>query len=458
MNRTHCHRRFLRGAGRHRVGSASNRSSVSCAGAEAQEYADKGLIAVIDTIPEGACLVRASDTVIIYANAKSETMLGYGPGELDGIPFSVLGCDSSDSGEGPTRTITTSLIETGRWQGEVCSRRKDGSSCRTEAKISTFKHLRHGDVWVIIQSNIAECKRSEERLLASRTMLDTIIDSIPQSVFWKDRSGVFVGCNEAFARAVGIDDPADIVGKTDYDLPLPKEEADAHSADDREVMDNARRKVHIIEPLQLVDGTRLWLDTTKVPLFDGEGNTIGIVGIFDDITERKWFEDQLRWKTAFLSALADSAPDGLLVIDDQGRKVAANRRFFHIWQLSESAERGEQDILLLDEAIARLKYPREFIDRVEHLYSHRDETSLDEIELVDGTVLDRYTSPVIGSEDGKVLWQSVVLPRYHGTQACGASPPRQRDQVPQAISERGRWDCCARVPTTRTSGSFRRGQ
>lgn len=121
-----------------------------------------------------------------------------------------------------------------------------------------------------------------------------ILNCIPQSVFWKDRNSVYQGCNTVFAKAVGLDDPNEIVGKTDYDLPWPREEADAYLADDRNVIANDTAKRHITEPLLQADGTRLWVDTTKIPLHDDHGNVTGILGIYDDISDRLRAEEALR--------------------------------------------------------------------------------------------------------------------------------------------------------------------
>ena len=59
---------------------------------------------------------------------------------------------------------------------------------------------------------------SNERLYQSRQMLQSILDAIPQRVFWKDRNILYLGCNQAFAIDAGLKDPAEIIGKTDYEL------------------------------------------------------------------------------------------------------------------------------------------------------------------------------------------------------------------------------------------------
>lgn len=135
--------------------------------------------------------------------------------------------------------------------------------------------------------------RTRDELAKNRAMLVEVLNSIPQSVFWKDTDGVYRGCNRAFARDTGFDDPDDIIGKTDRDLPWPESDREGYRADDREVIEKRLPKRHIVEPLVKSDGRRLWIDTTKVPLLNPEGEVIGVLGLYDDITERRRAEAEL---------------------------------------------------------------------------------------------------------------------------------------------------------------------
>lgn len=132
-----------------------------------------------------------------------------------------------------------------------------------------------------------------EELRRSRAMIANILDSIPQFVFWKDVEGRYVGCNEVFAHAAGLARPDDIIGLTDLDLPWSGR-AEAYRTDDREVVASLRPKRGIVERLTDADDRELWIVTTKVPLIDEGGAVIGVLGVFEDITERRRLEAQLR--------------------------------------------------------------------------------------------------------------------------------------------------------------------
>jgi PAS domain S-box-containing protein len=125
-------------------------------------------------------------------------------------------------------------------------------------------------------------------------LLQLVMDNIPQFIFWKDRNSVFLGCNRNFAKIAGFDSPEELVGKTDYDMPWRPEEAEFFRQVDRDVMESGRPRYHIIEPQLQAGGKEAWLDTNKIPLFDDDGEVVGILGTYEDITERKLAQEALQ--------------------------------------------------------------------------------------------------------------------------------------------------------------------
>ncbi len=124
-------------------------------------------------------------------------------------------------------------------------------------------------------------------------MLRLVIESIPQRIFWKDRDCVFLGCNGRILEDAGLSNSEDFIGKTDHDMPWASN-ADAYIADDREVMEADAPKLHIVEQLVDAEGETKWLETNKMPLHDRDGQVVGIIGTFEDITTRKRAEEALR--------------------------------------------------------------------------------------------------------------------------------------------------------------------
>jgi methyl-accepting chemotaxis protein len=127
----------------------------------------------------------------------------------------------------------------------------------------------------------------EKDLLETKTNFQIMIDNIPRAIFWKDTELKFLGCNKIFATIAGLKSSTDIVGKTDYDMPWAKADSDAYRADDRYVIDNQHPKIDIEESQTNEQGITTWNLTTKVPLLDYTGNCFAVLGMFEDITERK---------------------------------------------------------------------------------------------------------------------------------------------------------------------------
>lgn len=146
---------------------------------------------------------------------------------------------------------------------------------------------------IVIIRNVTERKCAEEELFQSRQMLQTVLDTIPTRIFWKDRNSVYLGCNKPLARDCGYSNPAELVGKTDYDT-ISASIADLYRADDRRVMETGEPKLNYEEPQITASGEPRWLLTSKAPLYDKDGRVIGVLGTYEDITGRKRLEEQLR--------------------------------------------------------------------------------------------------------------------------------------------------------------------
>ncbi|MBS0661893.1 MAG: PAS domain S-box protein [Verrucomicrobia bacterium] len=155
----------------------------------------------------------------------------------------------------------------------------------------------------------------EQRRHRSEVMLTGVLDAIPQSVFWKDRQGVYLGCNAVFARGAGLARPEEIVGRTDFDLPWRPGQTEKFRADDAAVIASGEPKINLVEQIQLASGEERWLSTSKVPLRDPAGQIYGLLGVFDDITERLQTENALRESRAQALAVMNSTNDLIWSVD-----------------------------------------------------------------------------------------------------------------------------------------------
>jgi PAS domain S-box-containing protein len=133
-------------------------------------------------------------------------------------------------------------------------------------------------------------------------LLKLVLSHIPMAVFWKDRDLVYLGCNQQFADDAGMVSPSYIIGKTDFDMPW-RDQADLYRSDDRAVLETGEARLNYEEPQTTPDGNTIWLRTSKIPMRDGDGNIIAVLGMYEDITGRKQAEEAILSEKAHADAL-----------------------------------------------------------------------------------------------------------------------------------------------------------
>jgi PAS domain S-box-containing protein len=140
-----------------------------------------------------------------------------------------------------------------------------------------------------LAAEITGRERATRAATQQRAVLRSVVDAFPYCIFWKDREGVYLGANENKVRALGLGSVDQLVGKTDYDTAISRENADFYRTVDRRVMDSGEPILNLEETQQRADGAHLLL-TTKVPLRDDAGAVTGILGMYVDVTERTRME------------------------------------------------------------------------------------------------------------------------------------------------------------------------
>ena len=138
----------------------------------------------------------------------------------------------------------------------------------------------------------AELEESELRLMDANRMLNVVLDTIPVRVFWKDKNLDLLGCNRLYAMDAGYQNPRQMIGKSDFEMGW-RDQAELYRADDLSVIKSKKPKLGYEEQQTTPGGNEIWLRTSKSPLRNIEGDVIGVLGMYENVTERKMADKEL---------------------------------------------------------------------------------------------------------------------------------------------------------------------
>ncbi|MCB2148564.1 MAG: PAS domain S-box protein [Deltaproteobacteria bacterium] len=268
-------------------------------------------------------VLSEADTTLSMVNSEFASMVGYSREAIEG------------------KMSWTQFIvpeDVGRMKAYHFARREDPSSAPTQWECSLVD--RSGTVKQMLLKvrlipgtqtsigsflDITERKRAEEDLVEANRMLRLILDTIPVRVFWKDRECHYLGCNQAFAGDAGHSEPEALIGKDDYEMTW-RDQADLYRKDDQAVIASGIARINYEEPQTTPEGHTIWLQTSKVPIRDNQENIIGLLGTYQDITERKNAVEELRKLRNYLTNIINSMPSVLVGVDTRGRVTQWNKQ------------------------------------------------------------------------------------------------------------------------------------
>ena len=251
---------------------------------------------------------------------------------------SALEGDRSILGNGPLSDIVNQRVsdclapDAADWANQHyrrCVRSRDNITFEENLEGCCWQLVVHplvdmvGDVnqLLVIATDITDRQEGAATAQDTHRVWQQVIDSLPSAIFWKDRESRYLGCNQGFLDIAGTGSVAEMIGKNDYEMVWKKEESDWFIACDRRVMDADAPELNIVEPQLQSGGRQAWLRTDKVPLHNQTGEVIGVLGVIEDITDRKEVED----KQARLLAILEATPDIIGITDALGNHHYLNR-------------------------------------------------------------------------------------------------------------------------------------
>ena len=250
-------------------------------------------------------------------------------------------------------------------------------------------------------------RAAEIDLERSRQLLDVITRGLAHGVTVQDDAGAVVYANDAAAAMVGLSTPEEMLATPVADIfarfemldedgrPFPLERLPGRRVLAGEPVASATMRVR-----DRVTGEQAWREVRAGHVLDEDGRVAFAVNIMEDLTARTHLEHDLRFQKRLLELQSEATLEGILVVSPDGRIISHNRRFTEMWGMPDSVLEWPDD-----ERIgfirARVLDDGGFVDRVAWLYEHPSEEGHDELELVDGRVIERYTVPI--DDDGTVL-------------------------------------------------------
>ena len=234
------------------------------------------------------------DGILTYLSPQFKTMFGWEESEWIGKSFIYL-----------VHPDDRRLLVTGHRENVKLGKKSSDYEFRHRHRDGNYVWVRSSATPVInaegelisiqgILSDISDRKQAQKALQESQQFLQTVLDTIPLAVFWKNRESVYLGCNQQFAKTLGLPSTTESIGKTDLDICQEEVEANGYCAMDRRLMQTGEAILWIEETLTLPNGKTIFVETNKSPLRDCSGNIIGLVGTFQDITYRKEAEARLQ--------------------------------------------------------------------------------------------------------------------------------------------------------------------
>jgi PAS domain S-box-containing protein len=265
-----------------------------------------------------------------------------------------------------------------------------------DVEISSFflvKKDNEVDNFVLIVRDITARNDAEKKRAREHELLKTLMDTIPDSVYFKDDQNRFILVNKAKAEHSN-ETPETMIGKTDFDY-FPREQAQRIVDDENAIMRSGQPMINKLEHLVREDGSEHLVSVTKIPRYNEDGDIIGTVGISRDVTEWKRAEEDLARNLELLQTLMDTIPDSVYFKDTQNRFVLVNKAKAAHWKVDPKAMVGKSDFDFLSADQAKKAFD-------------------DEIKILQtGTPIINSVEKITDA-DGAEQWYSVTkVPRYN---------------------------------------------
>ncbi len=266
---------------------------------------------ILESINVPFAVTKVSDGKVIYCNKAL--------GELVGVPHEKLvGQGMPDFYANPSdREAYISQLREQGFVNNFDLHMKRADSQQYWALLSGRLIEFQGEPAIITFAlDITERKQAEEVLAQERNLLQTLIDTIPNPIFYKDASGAYQGFNSAFTEYIGLSE-AQLLGKTTFDLNTDQALAEKYHQADLALLRGQQQMQEYEAQVKYADGSLRDVMFNKAPYYDPDGGIGGLVGVMVDITERKQAEEALAKRAVELETVAQVGTVASTILDTE---------------------------------------------------------------------------------------------------------------------------------------------
>ena len=358
---------------------------------------------VLETAAVPTVLIDAEGH-LVYANRAFCELLGYTANECNSLDLeTIIHPDDADMARRQLDGVVNKTFAA--YRAERRYLRKSGEPVWVLASASVTRSADGEFLYMVVQAlDIDRQKMAEAALAAAERRCNFALESAGQGVWEADIKNNTVFYSPMWRRIRGLA-PDDIV-----DSSLEAWLRRVHVDDRERIMhivreQNAGKIQHNVFEYRErhADGHFIWIKSTGAPVeWNASGAPTRVIGTDADITSLKDAEEKLQFANNLVHTTMETSPDGILVIDANGKILSWNRRYGELWGIPPDVLRAGDDGLLLDMVQGMIRDPKAFLARITHLYAHPHETGQDEVEMVDGRCFDRRTG-ALRTSDGEYL-------------------------------------------------------
>jgi len=228
-------------------------------------------------------------------------------------------------------------------------------------------------------------------IITEKQMIDALMEYITDSIYFKDLNSRFIRINKACAEKFRMKSPDDAIGKTDFDV-FTEEHARQAFEDEQKIIKTGKPIIGIEEKETWEEEVR-WASTTKMPLYNGDGEIIGTFGISRDITDKKKAEEEIEEGRAKIEAVLHSTADGIYAADDKGNIILYNNKFLQLWNIPKKIVDLKSYDEVLEYMASQVTDSDSFLRKINELGKTKIEC-IDIINFKDGRIYERTSCPL----------------------------------------------------------------